>query len=51
MPYYQSLGNKIGDFPNAEAYYSNCLSLPMYPTLTEEEQEYVISEIFNFFRN
>jgi UDP-4-amino-4,6-dideoxy-N-acetyl-beta-L-altrosamine transaminase len=49
MPYYQSLGYKKGDFPNAEAYYSNCLSLPMYPTLTEEEQEYVISEIFNFF--
>lgn len=49
MPYYQSLGNKKGDFPNAEAYYSNCLSLPMYATLTDEEQEYVISEIFNFF--
>lgn len=51
MPYYQSLGYKKGNFPNAEAYYSNCLSLPMYPTLTEEEQEYVISEIFNFFEN
>ncbi len=49
MPFYQSLGYKKGDFPNAETYYSNCLSLPMYPTLTEEEQEYVISEIFNFF--
>lgn len=51
MPYYQSLGHKKGDFPNAEAYYSKCLSLPMYPTLTEAEQENVIAEIFNFFEN
>lgn len=51
MPYYQSLGYKKGDFPNAEAYYSKCLSLPMYPTLTEAEQENVIAEIFNFFEN
>lgn len=51
MPYYQSLGYKKGDFPNAEAYYSKCLSLAMYPTLTEAEQENVIVEIFNFFEN
>ncbi len=45
MPYYQSLGNKKGDFPQAENYYEQCLSLPMYPTLTEEEQDYVIKSI------
>ncbi len=42
MPYYQGLGFKKGDFPMAEAYYDQCLSLPMYPTLTDEEQAYVI---------
>lgn len=48
MPYYKKFGWKEGDFPNAEDYYKNCLSLPMYPTLTEEEQDYVINTILNF---
>jgi UDP-4-amino-4,6-dideoxy-N-acetyl-beta-L-altrosamine transaminase len=48
LPYYQSLGWKKGDFPVAENYYEHCLSLPMYPTLTEEEQQYVITEIKNY---
>ncbi len=42
MPYYQQFGNKKGDLPVVEEYYEHCLSLPMYPTLTDEEQEYVI---------
>jgi len=50
MPYYKDLGNKAGDFPNAEKYYEHCLSIPMYPTLTEEEQEFVISEILGFVK-
>ena len=50
MPYYKDLGNKAGDFPNAEKYYEHCLSIPMYPTLTEEEQEFVISEILSFVK-
>lgn len=49
MPYYKKYGWKKGDFPNAEAYYNNCLSLPMYPTLSTQEQEYVIDNINNFF--
>ncbi len=50
MPYYQELGNKKGDYPIAEAYYAQCLSLPMYPTLTEEEQEYVIGQVLHFVK-
>jgi len=49
MPYYRQMGWKIGDFPNAENYYSGCLSLPMYPTLTNEEQMFVIQTIFEFY--
>lgn len=49
MPYYKNLGYREGDFPNAEHYYSRCLSLPMYPTLTEQEQNYVIETINEFF--
>lgn len=48
MPYYRQFGWKEGDFPVAEAYYNQCLSLPMYPTLTSEEQEYVIGRVLNF---
>lgn len=48
MPYYKSLGHKKGDYPLSEEYYSKCLSLPMYPTLSNEEQDYVISNIINF---
>jgi dTDP-4-amino-4,6-dideoxygalactose transaminase len=51
MPYYKSQGNKEGDFPFAETYYTRCLSLPMYPTLTDEEQDFVISEIFKFYEH
>ncbi|MEJ7645265.1 MAG: UDP-4-amino-4,6-dideoxy-N-acetyl-beta-L-altrosamine transaminase [Chryseolinea sp.] len=43
MPYYKSLGFKEGDFPVAEEYYSKCLSLPMFPTLSEQEVDYVIA--------
>lgn len=49
MPYYQDLGYKLGDMPEAERYYQRCLSLPMYPTLTPEEQEFVIQKIFDFY--
>jgi UDP-4-amino-4,6-dideoxy-N-acetyl-beta-L-altrosamine transaminase len=48
MPYYKNLGSKKGDCPNAEKYYEHCLSIPMYPTLTKEEQNFVIQEILNF---
>jgi UDP-4-amino-4,6-dideoxy-N-acetyl-beta-L-altrosamine transaminase len=48
MPYYQNLGAKKGDFPVAERYYERCLSLPMYPTLTEVEQEFVINKVLEY---
>jgi len=49
MPYYQQFGWKQGDFLYAENYYTNCLSLPMYPSLPEEEQGFVIETIRNFY--
>lgn len=50
MPYYRGLGCKPGDHPESESYYSGCLSLPMYPTLISEEQEYVIATVLNFYQ-
>ena len=48
LPYYQALGNRPGDLPLAEAYYERCLSLPMYPTLTDEEQQFVIDRVLQY---
>lgn len=50
MPYYRQFGWKEGDMPHAENYYQNCISLPMYPTLTKEEQAYVIQVILDFYQ-
>lgn len=49
MPYYRQFGWKNGDMPFAENYYKHCLSLPMFPTLSDEEQDYVIKTILNFY--
>ncbi len=48
MPYYLSLGFKKGDYPIAEQYYSRCLSLPMFPSLKDKEQDHVIESIKEF---
>ncbi len=48
MPYYRQFGNKKGNLPVVENYYEHCLSLPMYPTLTDEEQQYVIEKVKEF---
>lgn len=49
MPYYRELGWKEGDLPFAEEYYKYCISLPMYPTLNDDEQKYVIDSINEFY--
>ena len=49
MPYYRQFGWKVGDMPVAEKYYRHCLSLPIYPTLTDEEQAFVIKTIEEFY--
>ncbi|EAY31995.1 UDP-4-amino-4,6-dideoxy-N-acetyl-beta-L-altrosamine transaminase [Microscilla marina] len=48
QPYYTQFGWKAGDFPQAEQYYSRCLSLPMFPTLSNEEQDFVIEKVLKF---
>lgn len=50
QPYYRNLGWRNSDLPVAEAYYGQCLSIPMYSSLTDEEQDYVIRSISDFFR-
>ncbi|WP_029032963.1 UDP-4-amino-4,6-dideoxy-N-acetyl-beta-L-altrosamine transaminase [Salinimicrobium terrae] len=49
MPYYRDLGWKEDDLPKAENYYRHCISLPMYPTLSPEDQDMVISKIKEYY--
>jgi UDP-4-amino-4,6-dideoxy-N-acetyl-beta-L-altrosamine transaminase len=50
QPYYQAMGFKLGNFPEAERYYSEAISLPMYPTLTEAQQDRVVSALHRAIR-
>ena len=45
QPYYRHLGFKEGDFPEAEHYYQQAISLPIYAALTADEQDYVIDTL------
>jgi UDP-4-amino-4,6-dideoxy-N-acetyl-beta-L-altrosamine transaminase len=49
MPYYKDLGWKLGDLPIAEKYYEGCISIPIFPSLLDEEQEFVIKTIKQFY--
>jgi UDP-4-amino-4,6-dideoxy-N-acetyl-beta-L-altrosamine transaminase len=45
QPYYERMGFKIGDFPQAESYYAEAISLPMFQTMSDEQQDCVISAL------
>lgn len=48
QPYYQKLGFNKGDFPISEAYYEQVISLPMFPTIKDEEISYVCEKLKEF---
>ncbi len=45
QPYYRALGFSAGDFPEAELYYSEAISLPLFPTLEEADQDRVVAAL------
>jgi UDP-4-amino-4,6-dideoxy-N-acetyl-beta-L-altrosamine transaminase len=45
QPYYERMGFKRGDFPKAEDYYNQAISLPLYPNLSLKEQDSVVSSL------
>lgn len=49
MPYYKAFGWEKGDMYYAEKYYEGCLSLPIYPSLSDQDQEYVVEKILEFY--
>jgi perosamine synthetase len=46
--YKQRYGHKRGDFPIAENYYDRTISIPLYPSLTNDEVEKVVKNITSF---
>jgi UDP-4-amino-4,6-dideoxy-N-acetyl-beta-L-altrosamine transaminase len=50
QPYYRQLGFKPGDFPEAERFYAEALSLPMFPSLSEAHQAQVITTVKQYLR-
>lgn len=47
QPFYQAMGFSVGDFPAAEQYYREAISLPMFQSMTEAQQDEVISVLTN----
>lgn len=45
QPYYKQFGYKEGDFPKAESYYDHCISLPLYPDLSDEDLIEIVKRI------
>lgn len=45
QPYYQRMGFGVGDFPEAERYYAEAISLPMFQTMSEEQQDAVVAAL------
>jgi UDP-4-amino-4,6-dideoxy-N-acetyl-beta-L-altrosamine transaminase len=45
QPYYRARGFRVGQFPNAEAYYANAITLPLYATMTDAQQDRVVDTL------
>jgi dTDP-4-amino-4,6-dideoxygalactose transaminase len=45
QPYYERLGFRRGDFPISERYYSRAISIPLFPAMTTEQQEFVVQKL------
>lgn len=45
QPYYQRMGFQVGDFPEAECYYAQAISLPMFQTMSEDQQDDVAAAV------
>ncbi len=51
QPYYKKLGFKSGDFPHAEDYYTNAISIPMYHHLKNEDQDHIVASLIKVVEN
>lgn len=49
QPFYQFMGFRDGDFPHAEQYYGEVITLPMFPTMSESQQDMVVAALRKAF--
>jgi UDP-4-amino-4,6-dideoxy-N-acetyl-beta-L-altrosamine transaminase len=45
QPYYQQFGYQLTDFPEAEKYYASAITIPLFPTMTEAQQDHVVESL------
>ncbi|WP_445730714.1 UDP-4-amino-4,6-dideoxy-N-acetyl-beta-L-altrosamine transaminase [Mariniflexile sp.] len=50
LPYYKTIGYGNANLDHSENYYSKCISLPMYPSLSHDEQAFVIEKVLSYFK-
>lgn len=50
-PYYKELGFSPGDYPESEAYYAQALTLPLFPALKDEEQDYICDTLAEILKS
>ena len=50
QPFYQRLGHAVGDYPQAEQYYREAISIPLYHILSDEQQDRVVAALRNALR-
>ncbi|WP_171385823.1 UDP-4-amino-4,6-dideoxy-N-acetyl-beta-L-altrosamine transaminase [Vibrio hepatarius] len=51
QPYYEKMGFRLGDFPQAEQYYREAISLPLFHSMTHTQQDKVVSTLTNILNN
>ena len=49
QPDYKKLGFKLGDYPNSESYYQRCISLPLFSTLSNDQQDHIVDALSQIF--
>lgn len=47
QPYYEKLGFRQGDFPHSEKYYEEAFTLPLYYSLANDEQDYIVESLWS----
>lgn len=50
QPYYKNLGYKMGECPKAERYYSQAITLPLFPKMKDEDVDFVIKNVMESFK-
>jgi dTDP-4-amino-4,6-dideoxygalactose transaminase len=45
QPYYRQLGFAVGEYPEAENYYREAITLPLYPAMSENDQDKVVAAL------